>query len=39
MYSDIDESEWRWQQILTRPIHPDDQPTTDEDEEDAQTQE
>jgi hypothetical protein len=34
MYSDIDESEWRWQQILTRPIHPDDQPPTDEELED-----
>ncbi len=33
MYSDIDESEWRWEQILTRPIHPDDAPTIDEDEE------
>jgi hypothetical protein len=38
MYSDLDYEEWRWQQILTRPIHPDDQPPTDEDE-DAQTQE
>jgi len=33
MYSEIDESEWRWQQILTRPIHSDDQPPIDEDEE------
>jgi hypothetical protein len=39
MYSEIDEQEWRWQQILTRPIHPDDQPPTDEDEEDATSKE
>ena len=41
MYSDIDEQEWRWGQILTRraDYNPDDAPTIDEDEEDAQTQE
>jgi hypothetical protein len=41
MYSDIDEQEWRWGQILTRraDYNPDDQPPTDEDEEDAQTKE
>jgi hypothetical protein len=34
MYSEIDEQEWRWQQILTRPIHPDDQPPVEELEDD-----
>jgi len=36
-----DYQEWRWGQILTRQTDysPDDQPPTDEDEEDAQTQE
>jgi hypothetical protein len=40
MYSE-DYQEWRWGQILTRQTdyNPDDQPPTDEDEEDAQTQE
>ena len=33
MYSDIDESEWAWEKILTRRIHPDDQPTQDEEDE------
>jgi len=32
MYSEIDESEWAWEKILTRRIHPDDQPTEDDDE-------
>jgi len=36
-----DYEEWRWGQILTRrkDYNPDDEPPTDEDEEDAQTQE
>ena len=40
MYTE-DYEEWRWGQILTRraDYNPDDQPPTDEDEEDAQTQE
>jgi predicted alpha/beta superfamily hydrolase len=40
MYSE-DYEEWRWGQILTRraDYNPDDEPPTDEDEEDAQTQE
>ena len=40
MYSE-DYEEWRWGQILTgrKDYNPDDQPPTDEDEEDAQTQE
>jgi hypothetical protein len=40
MYSE-DYQEWRWGQILTgrKDYNPDDQPTQEEDEEDAQTQE
>jgi hypothetical protein len=39
MYSDIDESEWAWEKILTRRIHPDDQPTQDEEDETPQNDE
>jgi len=38
MYSYIDEQEWRWRQILTRQIHPDDAPSTDDEEEDEENE-
>ena len=41
MFDEIDRQESKWRRILSRPIHPDDAPPVedDEDEQDAQAQE
>jgi len=36
MFDEIDRQASKWRRILSRPIHPDDAPPVDEDDEDEQ---